>query len=681
MLVAFGTLLLVAFVLLATGLGVANRIRDENAEVARMSALLRTQGHEDHLQQQLRLAIGEVTRLAETGVPVPPARWAQVSRGVSAFGQRAGMAETADLVPELRDSVAARAEAAARFSARGNDLLATARRDPAAIKPQMGAFLAALRDLEAAQSTTRMVLTRTIDEAITGNARTMYRNILRVLIAGGLTVVALAGALVWLRRQVISPIVVIADRLRAFNRNEATAIELPGLQREDELGELARCLFVYRQAVEQRRSAERHADHLAHHDALTGLPNRLQFENRLAEALSEARRTDARVAVFAIDLDEFKAINDRHGHAGGDRALRRAAQLLAGCVGSDDLVARIGGDEFAILQIAPDQPAAAEALAARILRGCAETAQGTIPIRLSIGVAVSGPEQNLEELHVLADLAMYRAKSEGRGVARFFDNRLQEEVRLRRRLARDLGRAVERGELHLVYQPLADARTLGVLGHEALLRWTHPELGQISPERFVPLAEADGLIDSIGLWLADKAMARAARGPRHQFLALNLSPIQLRRRELAGELLALAAAHGIDPARLEFEVTESATLLGSRRDTVLAVLHQLQQAGARIVMDDFGTGHASLGNLRDFRFDKLKIDRSFVIAMDHHPPSESIVRTTLALGASLGIPVVAEGVETGAQLAMLRLWGCEQVQGYWIGRPQPEPAPAFADRA
>lgn len=675
-LIAFGTVLAAAALLLTAGLLVAHQIRDKNQGVARLSALLRAQGLEDHRQQELRLAIGDVTRLAEGGSEVPPARWAQVAGQVAALTHesRRAAADAAGLAPSLRSAAATRAAAGDRFRATSLDLLATARREPHGIKARMGPFLAALKALESAQTEMRLVLTRDIDETIARNARAMYRNILRVLVGGVLTVLALTATLEWLRRQLISPIVAIADRLRQFNRDDEATAHVPGLHREDELGDLARGLFEYRQAVEQRRSAERQADHLAHHDALTGLPNRLRFENRLAELQTQAQGTGETLAVFAIDVDDFKAINDRLGHAGGDAALRRTAQLLAGCAGSDDLVARLGGDEFAIVQRAPGQPLAAEMLVDRILNACAATAVDQTAIRLSIGVALSGSEQDVEELHTRADLAMYRAKTDGRGAARFFDAALQEEVGLSRRLARDLGAAIDRGEFHLAYQPIAEAETLRVIGHEALLRWTHAELGEIAPDRFIPLAESGGMIDRIGMWAAREAMAQAASWDGDRFLALNLSPIQLRSPGFAQALIALADASGLPLHRLEFEVTESATLLGTRRDAVIPALRSLQRAGARIVMDDFGTGYASLGNLRDFRFDKLKIDRSFVAAMDEDPASISIVRAILALGGSLAIPVVAEGVATETQLAMLRRWGCRQVQGYRIGHPQPSAA-------
>ena len=261
------------------------------------------------------------------------------------------------------------------------------------------------------------------------------------------------------------------------------------------------------------------------------------------------------MAVLAIDIDKFKAINDRHGHAGGDRALRRTARLLLDCVRSDDLVARLGGDEFAILQVATSQPNAAEVLLSRVFKASAATAEEEIAIRMSIGVAVSGPEWDDGDLYDLADVALYRAKLAGRNTARFFDATLREQERLRLRLSRDLEHALAAGELYIVYQPIADAASLHIRGYEALLRWRHPVLGEVSPERFIPIAESAGLIDVIGLWVADQAMAAAASWAPALSLSLNLSPIQFKNRNLVHHvtraLTVLSVCHQklVTPAR------------------------------------------------------------------------------------------------------------------------------------
>ncbi|MBB3693514.1 EAL domain-containing protein [Sphingomonas sp. BK580] len=657
---AFGTVVAVVLLLLAAGWMVAGDVRHANQSVRLLSERLRVEDAQDRAQQQLRLAIGEVTRAAERPRQVTPAQWVRVDQALAAF--RASYRAPAG-------AASARDAAATDFARLAGNLIADARAEPRRIARDMPQFLAALRVLERERAEARRRLVDRIDAAVARSSRELYASISRIVFGVLGVLLLLLASFLWLRRQVLHPIVAIADQLRQFGTADGE-VQVAGRERADEIGDLARGLGEYRDAVEQRRRAEKRIEFLAHHDMLTALPNRLLFEERLAQDLTRATRTGQRVAVFAIDLDDFKSVNDRFGHAGGDRALNRAAQLLTGCVRADDMVARLGGDEFAIIQVAPDQPRAAEALLMRIFRACDATAGDEVPVQMSVGVALSGAEQAREELYNLADMAMYRAKSEGRHTARFFDEALKEETRLRWRLSRDLEGAVERGEMSLVYQPMADARTLRVIGYEALLRWRHPELGDIRPDQFIPLAESSGRIDSLGLWVADQAMAAARGWPDHAIVALNLSPVQFRQADLAADLLALAERHGLAPERLEFEVTESATLLGHRRDAVLGALRALQDRGARIVMDDFGTGYSSLGNLRDFRFDKLKVDRSFVSAMLDHAPSASIVRSIAALGESLGVPVAAEGVETEEQLALLRRWGFPQVQGYLLGRPE-----------
>ncbi len=482
-------------------------------------------------------------------------------------------------------------------------------------------------------------------------------------------IVAIVFAMaIWLRRRLVRPITIMASRLREFKVGESHG-DVPGLERADELGDLARGLHEYRKAVESRRTAEHRAEFLANHDMLTGLANRLLFENRLAHELARSVRTGDVVAVFAVDLDAFKAINDRLGHAGGDRVLKRTAQLLSSCVRGDDLVARIGGDEFAVIQVARSQPEAAEALISRIFKTASAPSDEGVAIRMSVGVALSEQGQTGDELHERADLALYRAKADGRNTARIYNKHLKDEESQRVRLARDLEDAVSANELRLEFQPIADAVSLEVVAYEALLRWRHPILGDIPPDVFVPIAESSGLIGSIGSWMMDQALRTASTWDPKLSLAVNLSPIQFRSVGLAAEICDAALHWRVAFDRLELEVTESATLLGFQRDDVLATLAELRGYGARIVMDDFGTGHSSLSNLKEFTFDKIKIDRSFVATMHSHASSSSIVKATIGLGKSLGLIIVAEGVETEEQLSLLRRWGCDQVQGYLIGRP------------
>jgi diguanylate cyclase (GGDEF)-like protein len=668
---ACALVILLSVMLLAIGLSVANDIHFANQRVTLLSEALQTENRHDRAQRDLRLNVGEATRDAEHGAPVSASRWSELWRQAADFERLSSSVTTLCLRSEAGTASIAIREtrrAAAAFVQQSRNLIRTARTNPLRVRAAMPQFLSSLRKLEASRSSARELLATEIGLAAERNGRESRHDIIAVLL-GGLAIVALIFAMtIWLRRQLLLPITVIAERLREFKRGGGDG-HVPGLKRADELGDLARGLFDYHAAVNDRRVAERRAEFLAHHDMLTGLANRLLFESRLAHELSRSERTGDIVAVFAVDLDGFKAINDRLGHAGGDRALKHAAKLLSRCVRSDDLVARIGGDEFAIIQVAPAQPAAAEALISRIFKEASSGANEEAAIQMSIGVALSEQKQTGEELHELADLALYRAKADGRNTARFFNKHLKEEESLRLRLARDLEEALSARQLHLAYQPIADTASMTFTGYEALLRWRHPVLGEISPDVFIPVAESTGLIAPIGSWVIDQALAEASTWNSSLSLAINLSPLQFRSKDLAAEIVNAARRWDVALGRMELEVTESATLLGHRRDNVLGTLRTLQALGATIVMDDFGTGHSSLSNLKDFTFNKLKLDRSFIDEMLEHTSSASIVKAAIGLGKSLGLTIVAEGVETEDQLTRLRQWGCDQVQGYLIGRP------------
>jgi EAL domain-containing protein (putative c-di-GMP-specific phosphodiesterase class I) len=288
---------------------------------------------------------------------------------------------------------------------------------------------------------------------------------------------------------------------------------------------------------------------------------------------------------------------------------------------------------------------------------------------MSIGAALSEPGQTGDELHELADRALYRAKADGKNTARIYNKDLRDEERRRVRLARDLENGISANEFRLAFQPIADAVSLEIVAYEALLRWHHPSLGEIPPDVFIPIAESSGLIGAIGSWMIDHALRAASTWDPKVSLAVNLSPIQFRSVGLATEIYDGALRWGVAFDRLELEVTESATLLGFQRDNVLTTLRALRGCGAKVVMDDFGTGHSSLSNLKEFTFDKIKIDRSFVATMHNNASSSSIVKATIGLGKSLGLIIVAEGVETEEQLSVLQKWGCDQVQGFLIGKP------------
>ena len=431
-------------------------------------------------------------------------------------------------------------------------------------------------------------------------------------------------------------------------------------------------ILAVRDISERKEAAERIA-HIAFHDSLTGLPNRAVFADSLTRTVAIAEESDDPVAVLCVDLDGFKAVNDIYGHPAGDALLVAAAQRLRAAVRGHELVARLGGDEFAVVQAGGQQPDHAGLLAERILEALAEPfaiGQDTVRISASIGVALFPADAaDPESLIKNADMALYRAKAEGRGTARFYEAAMDEALRRRRQLEADLRQAIGRGELAVHYQPLADLGSGSILGFEALLRWTHRELGEIGPATFIPLAEESGLILKLGHWVLREACAEAARWTPALKLSVNLSPVQFTQGDLAAEVEAVLAETGLDPSRLELEITEGLLIKDSAK--AILILERLQALGVQISMDDFGTGYSSLSYFRMFPFDKVKIDQSFIHDMIDNPQARAIIRSVIGLGQGLGMPVVAEGVETEAQLEALRAEGCDQVQGYWISRPGP----------
>ncbi|MEA3010579.1 MAG: hypothetical protein QOJ91_2271 [Sphingomonadales bacterium] len=425
--------------------------------------------------------------------------------------------------------------------------------------------------------------------------------------------------------------------------------------------------------ISERKEAAERLGHLGFHDALTGLPNRAVFADHLARTLASAGESGEPVALLRVDLDGFKAVNDRHGHGAGDALLIAAAQRLRAAVRGHELVARLDGDGFAVVQAGGEQPGHAALLARRVAEALAEPfALGSDVVRLgaSVGVALFPADAaDPDGLVKNAGTALSRAKSDGRGAARFYEAAMDEALRRRRELEAELRQAIGRGEVSLHYQPLADLESGSILGFEALLRWAHPELGAIDPATSIPLAEESGFMLELGDWVLREACAEAARWTPALKLSVNLSLIQFTRSDLAAEVEAILAETGLDPARLELEVTEGLLIKDGRK--AIVVLEQLKALGVRISMDDFGTGTSSLSNFRMFPFDKVKIDQSFIRDMIGNPQARAIVRSVIGLGKGLGMPVVAEGVETEAQLEALRLEGCDQVQGYWISPPGP----------
>jgi diguanylate cyclase (GGDEF)-like protein/PAS domain S-box-containing protein len=438
-------------------------------------------------------------------------------------------------------------------------------------------------------------------------------------------------------------------------------------------------LFENRQAVllavvdvtEQREAAARIA-HLAHHDPLTGLANRTLFRMRLTEGLERLGASDEGLGVLYVDLDGFKDVNDAFGHPIGDRLLVAVAERLRGLLPASDLVARVGGDEFALVQFGAGHQDAGRlaGVVVEALSRAYDIDGHVVNIGASVGVSVAPLDSgDADTLLKNADIALYRAKADGRGVHRFFEPQMAASIHQRRTLEQDLRQALLLGEFQIYYQPIVDIETDRIVASEALLRWFHPTRGTVPPSDFIPLAEDTGLIVPIGEWVLREACREAAGWPEAVGISINLSPAQFRSRSLTQAVMSALASSGMPPHRLELEITESVLLAENHAN--LSVLHRLRELGVRISLDDFGTGYSSLSYLRSFPFDKIKIDRSFVRELPENHECGAIVRAVAGLGQCLGVATVAEGVETLDQLARLRAEGCTQMQGYLFSRPAP----------
>ncbi|WIW44283.1 EAL domain-containing protein [Bradyrhizobium sp. 62B] len=418
--------------------------------------------------------------------------------------------------------------------------------------------------------------------------------------------------------------------------------------------------------------AQAKISHMARHDALTSLPNRVLFHEQLEQGLRRTRSGE-QLAVLCLDLDHFKDINDSLGHPIGDALLKEVGRRLTAVVDESDTVARLGGDEFAVVQIGRSEETAARSLARRLVEVISapyEIDDHQIVIGVSIGISLSPQDgSDPDELLKNADLALYRAKADGRGTYRFFETGMDARAQARRLLEMDLRAALQRGEFEPYYQPIRDVISGRVVAFEALLRWNHPHRGLIAPIDFIPLAEETGLIVQLGEFVLRSACIDAASWPDDVDLAVNLSPVQFKNPNLIASVTEALAASGLDARRLELEITESVLLQNS--EATLTTLHELRGMGVRISLDDFGTGYSSLSYLRSFPFDKIKIDRSFVSELATREDSMAIIRAVTGLGRSLGIVTTAEGVENDAQLELLRREGCNQAQGYLFSKPRP----------
>ena len=424
--------------------------------------------------------------------------------------------------------------------------------------------------------------------------------------------------------------------------------------------------------VTDRRAADAKINYMARHDALTGLPNRLVLKERTEQALIEAGR-GKHSALLCLDLDEFKRVNDTLGHPVGDGLLLAVSERLLACVREGDTLARVGGDEFVIILIDIARPEDAKLLAERIIAEIQRpflVCGHQITVGISIGLAlIPSDGNNQAALLKNADIALYRAKAEERGTFCFFEAEMDARLQLRRQLELDMRAGLERKEFVLFYQPLISLASKQVVGFEALVRWCHPERGMVAPSEFIPVAEEIGFIVPLGEWILRQACIEAASWPANIKVAVNLSPIQFRSRNLVPTVIRSLKEAGLAAGRLELEVTES--LLLQDNASTLAMLHELRALGARIAMDDFGTGYSSLSYLRSFPFDKIKIDQSFIRDLSGRQDSIHIVRAIKVLCAGLGMMTTAEGVETDEQLEKISAEGCTEVQGYLFSPPRP----------
>jgi diguanylate cyclase (GGDEF)-like protein len=452
----------------------------------------------------------------------------------------------------------------------------------------------------------------------------------------------------------------------AQRMEEGETIEVR-VETKDEIGRLAQSFNRMAAGIAER---EKRITQLAFNDSLTGLPNRAYFRQDLDLELKQAERRGRGLALLCVDLDNFKSVNDTLGHPVGDELLRAVAARVSAHVG-DAMVARLGGDEFTIILSQRDAQEAAGAVAGRLIAALAEPfdVRGhELTIGASAGIAIApGDGGDADTLLKHADLALYQAKGEGGGTYRFFEAEMNVRTQARHKLETELRRAVAAGEFELYFQPLFDLETNRIGSFEALIRWNHPTRGLVAPDEFIPLAEETGLIVPIGTWVIQEACRHAAKWPTDVRVAVNVSSVQFRKPGLANVLIQALAASGVEPKRLEVEITESVFLESS--ETLVSVLHSLRTLGIRIALDDFGTGYSSLSYLQSFPFDKIKIDRSFIQQLLSRSGSTAIVRAITDLARALGMETTAEGVENPEQLAELRLQGCSSVQGYLFSRP------------
>ncbi len=463
-----------------------------------------------------------------------------------------------------------------------------------------------------------------------------------------------------------------AALLAAKQRAESAANEAIEARQETEEANVA-----LKHEMEQRLKAIDELEYLANHDPLTDLPNRNLFNRNLQSLIDRNGQDERHIALMILDLDNFKDVNDTLGHTVGDDLLNAVATRLANCIRAQDILARLGGDEFALIQVGLNQPVDAHIQAERLLRALGEVfviGDHKLYSGASIGITLFPDDgQTVAQLLQNADMAMYKAKEQSRNSFRFYDNELNDTVLRRNFIEVELRNAIEKEQLMIYFQPKIDIKGDRVIGAEALVRWDHEDEGMISPEEFIPVAERSGLINPIGEWMLRQACLHlhnwTERGLPRAKVAVNLSSVQFRDRDIPKLVSGLLGETGVDPVDLELEVTESAVMHDIRN--AVGVLTELHNIGISLSIDDFGTGYSSLSYLRKLPVHRLKIDKSFVSEVDESKTAEAIARAVVVMGQSMGLEVVAEGVENAEQLQLLREMGCDEVQGFYFGRPMP----------
>ena len=501
-----------------------------------------------------------------------------------------------------------------------------------------------------------------------------YTITLYILVMTGFGVVIGGGGALVLARHVVRPIQELTAGAEAIVGN-GRRVRRVAVESDDEIGELADSMIRMARMAETRQQTEQALREMAHHDALTKLPNRVLFQIRLVEAMDNARRGDRMVALHLLDLDSFKDVNDTLGHRAGDMLLQQVSERLKGCLRKSDTVARLGGDEFAIIQTNLTDENDISALAQRLtgtLATAFEIDGESVYTSTSIGITVFPHDDcEVDKLLKNADLALYRAKREGGSSYQLYDPQMNAEIQSRKAIEQDLRLALERGELFIEYQPQVDITSGRIIGAEALSRWRHPERGMVPPDEFIPVAEQSGLIsrltEGVLRGACKQAKAWQDAGLPGLRVSVNLSPSDFKRKDVVPMVTKILEQSGLKPEWLELEITEGMVMSGA--ESVIAKLEELHALGVQLAIDDFGTGFSSMSYLKRFPVDRLKIDQTFVRDILDNKEDASITTVIINLAHSLGLKVVAEGVEDEAQYEFLRQRNCNEVQGYCISRP------------